>query len=138
MVGKLVEGISAEQIVNWLIIAAIFFIVIVPKLKEKASSWIKNDGGTINERVDTLETEVEQINGKLNHDFRRLTILEEAIATRIRNEKKSQHELYLLMRSNLILLDTIDTEEAIKCKGEMNEYVLRVSHSAEEEGENEE
>ncbi len=133
MIDKLIEDIPASQIVQWVIIAGVVVVVCLPKLKAWAKTWVKNDGENINERMDEIDKEIVKMKGKLDNDFRRLTILEEAIATRIRNEKKSQHELYLLMRSNLILLDSVDSEEAEKCRDEMNQYVLKEFHNTEEE-----
>ncbi|MBP3261106.1 hypothetical protein [Pseudobutyrivibrio sp.] len=125
-----------DQIFQWLVIAFLVAVYFWPGLKEKMRVWHANDGKTINERVDKNSKEIEELKDwrdniaekRFANDYREIGIVKEALSGRIENERKANEELGLLMKSIREILKTLDTEGAINCLNEIDEYIIKKSH----------
>ncbi len=133
--------IPPHQVIQWLIIAFLVVFYFLPGLKEKLRAWHVNDGKTINERVDRHSKEIEDlkqwrndvVEKRFENDYREINLLKEALSNRIENERKANEELGLLMKSIREILKTLDTDGAIDCLSEIDEYMIKKSHEATEE-----
>lgn len=130
--------IPPDQFLQWLLIAFLVVVYFLPGFKEKLRKWHDNDGETINERVDKNTEDIEDLNNwrknvaekRFDNDYREINIVKEALSSRIENERKTNDELEILMKSIREILKTLNTEGATDCLNEIDEYIIKKSHES--------
>ena len=79
MIGKLGELVTADAVVQWIIIAVLviyFLCKEIPHLVRWLKHATKVDGDTLSERIDSMEKCQNGFNEKLDRDYKRINVIE--------------------------------------------------------------
>lgn len=110
MVNKLSELVTAETLVNWLVMAilvAYFVYKEWPEFRKRVSRGAVKEKTeeigeiTLNERLTGIETEVRQINEKLDRDYKRINKMETQIERTKAAQANTSEELTIIMEALL-------------------------------------
>ena len=131
------QAISPEQMITWLIMAFLFGYFIYkewPEFKRRVSgSAVKEvKDKTVNERLSTIESDIREIKGKLEHDYIRLNDMDQWKKNVDRVVAESLEEREILMQAMLGVLGGLQelgangqTEEAIDA---IHTYINKQAH----------
>ena len=134
------QGISAEQMITWLIIAFLVGYFIYkewPEFKRRVSGSAVKEAAekTVNERLSTIEDEIKQIKEKLGMDYTRLNDMDRWKKNMERMVKESLEEREILMQAMLGVLGGLQelgangqTEEAMES---IQTYINKQAHKRE-------
>lgn len=141
MVGKLGEIVSADSVLNWILIAflVIYFVYKEwPDFKKRISSGpVKEQqevaaDRTMEQRLDTIETDVKEIKQKLDNDYVRINRMEQQINKNKSSQANTSVELEIIMEALLGALGGLQelgangpTREA---KDKIQNYLNRKAH----------
>lgn len=147
MEDKLVEMITGEQIVAWLIIAFLvgyFVYKEYPDFKKRVASGAleqqKNEetDRTMAQRLDTMENDIKLIKQKLDRDYGRLNGIEVWQKRYQKLAEDSLEEREIIMRGTLGCLKGLQQLGANgpteKAEAEINDYLNRKAHDNDVEG----
>lgn len=146
MIGFLSELVTAGQAGSWLVIALLFFYFVYkeyPEFKARITSGAlkeqkeEDEGRSVSQRLDSIEKEVKELNGKLDRDYYRINELE----TKLRKTKESQgdinQELEIIMRALIAVLQGLQEQGANgptkDAEKEIQIYLNSKAHKTEEE-----
>ena len=131
------QAITPEQIILWLIIAFLVGYFIYkewPEFQKRVSgSAVKAEKDkTVNERLSTIEADIREIKGKLEHDYIRLNDMDQWKKNVDRVVAESLEEREILMQAMLGVLGGLQelgangqTEEAIDA---IHTYINKQAH----------
>ena len=146
MIDKLAEAVTGEQVALWLVIAFLvgFFIYKeFPEFRKRMSSKALKEqkdeqtDKTVEQRLDGMETELQQINDKLSRDYGRLNAIEKQIERTKNTQADVMEELGIIMNALLGVLRGLQekgingpTKEA---EEELQKYLNSKAHKKENE-----
>ena len=140
MLDKVLQQISSEQIISWIAIAFLlgyFAYKEWPEFRRRVSgSAVKEVADkTVNERLSTIEADIREIKGKLEHDYIRLNDIDRWKKSMDRMVTESLEEREILMQAMLGVLGGLQelgangpTEEA---KEQIQTYINKQAHKRE-------
>jgi septal ring factor EnvC (AmiA/AmiB activator) len=146
MIARLWQLLTPEQITVWLLMAFLFIYFCYkefPEIKARISAGPLKDqlssgkAQALDQRLESIEKEVKQVNQKLERDYYRLNDLE----TKIRKTREAQsdinQELEIIMRALIAVLQGLQEQGANgptkKAEQEIQTYLNKKAHAAESE-----
>ena len=142
MADVLGRAATAQQIGTWLLIAFIVAYFIYkewPEFRKRVSkdavqeSVDEHNGKTLNERLGSIESEVKQVNEKLDRDYKRINAMETKIEKTEHNQASTSEELGIIIEALLGALGGLQelgangpTKDA---EGKIHEYLNRKAHA---------
>lgn len=143
MIEVLKNGVTPEQVGIWLLIAFLvgFFIYKEwPDFRKRVSSKaVKQQKDeiqdmTIEKRLADIETEVKQVNEKLNRDYGRLNRIEVQLDKHRTQQASVREELEIIMRALIGVLQGLQEQGANgptkTAENEIQDYLNKKAHQA--------
>ena len=146
MVGKLSDLVTGESVAVWLLIAFLVGYFIYkewPEFKKRVSKGAVREqheeetDRTVADRLDVIEKDVKEINGKLDRDYQRINRLEVQIEKTKNVQANTSEELVIIMEALLGALGGLQelgangpTKEA---KDKIHAYLNKKAHKEWEE-----
>ena len=143
MTGKLSELVSGEAVAMWLLIAFLVFYFIYkewPEFKKRMTSGVIKEqkdeqiDKTVDQRLNTIESNIKEIDGKLDRDYQRLNRLDSELEHTRDSQKDMAEELGLIMEALMGALGGLQelgangpTKEA---KNKIQDYLNRKAHQS--------
>jgi len=144
MIDKLAEAVTGEQIALWLVIAFLvgFFIYKeFPEFRKRMSSKALKEqkdeqtDRTVEQRLDNMESELQQINDKLSRDYGRLNAIEKQIDRTKNAQADIMEELGIIMNALLGVLKGLQEKgvngPARNAEEEIQKYLNSKAHKKE-------
>ena len=144
MLDKLAEAVTGEQIAIWLVIAFLvgFFIYKeFPEFRKRISSKALKEqkdeqtDRTVEQRLDNMESELQQINDKLSRDYGRLNAIEKQIDRTKNAQSDIMEELGIIMNALLGVLKGLQEKgvngPARNAEEEIQKYLNSKAHKKE-------
>ena len=147
MINELSELVTSQQVGAWLVIAILVIYFVYkewPEFKRRITSGAlkeqheEEEGRTVCQRLDSIEKEIKQVNGKLDRDYYRINSLE----TKLRRTRESQgdinQELEIIMRAMIAVLKGLQEQGANgptrSAEQEIQAYLTKKAHKNNQEG----
>lgn len=143
MINKLSTLVTAEQVGIWLVIAllAAYFIykewpefirrITQGALKEQQE---EQEDRSVSQRLDSIESEVKQINSKLERDYYRINEMEKKLRKTRELQADVNKELEIIMRALLGVLRGLQEQgtngTTKKAEEEINNYLTEKAHKS--------
>ena len=144
MVNKLAEVVTGEQVVVWLLIAFLvgFFIYKeLPELRKRMSSRALKEqkdeqiDKTVEQRLDSIEQELKELNDKVHRDYDRLNRIDRQIDKTKAAQADVMEELGIIMRALLGVLKGLQEQGSngptVEAEKEINDYLNKKAHRKE-------
>lgn len=141
MLGKLAEFISAEYLTGWLIALLLFGYLAYkewPEFRARVSSVairerrLEETDATLAGKIGRIEEGLEEINDKLDRDYRRLNDLERWQRQEEALSERLERELALMMRGMFACLEGLQqlgaNGETTKIKDELSDFLIKTTH----------
>jgi hypothetical protein len=141
MVTKLSELVTAEAVMNWLIIALLLGYFVYkewPEFRKRVSRGAVKEKAeeigeiSLNERLSNIETEVRQMDEKLDRDYKRINKMEAQIERMKTAQANTSEELTIIMEA---LLGALGGLQELGAKGptksaesNIQEYLNKKAH----------
>ncbi len=144
MIGKLSETVTGGDVTSWLVIALLVGYFVYkewPEFKKRISSGelkiqqeVENDR-TIEERLDSIETDVKEVKEKLNRDYYRINNMELELRKTKERQSDEMEELEIIMRALMAVLQGLQEQGANgptrEAEKEIRAYLNRKAHDQE-------
>ena len=143
MLGKLSELVSGETLASWLLIALLvgYFIykewpefrkrMYKDAVKEQKDEMIER---TVDERLDSIENELEKLDERLRRDYQRLNLFDQELEKSKKYQSNTAEELGIIMEALMGVLSGLQeigangpTKEA---KSKIQNYLNKKAHLA--------
>lgn len=144
MVNKLAEVVTGEQVAVWLLIAFLvgFFIYKeLPELRKRMSSRALKEqkdeqtDKTVEQRLDSIEQELKELNDKVHRDYDRLNRIDRQIDKTKAAQADVMEELGIIMRALLGVLKGLQEQGSngptVEAEKEINDYLNKKAHRKE-------
>ena len=147
MINELSELVTSQQVGTWLVIALLVLYFVYkewPDFKIRISSGAlkeqkeEAEDRTVEQRLESIEKEIKELNNKLDRDYYRINELE----TKVRRTRESQgdvnQELEIIMKALIAVLKGLQEQGANGptrlAEQEIQEYLTKKAHKSNQEG----
>ena len=143
MLGKLSELVSGETLASWLLIALLVGYFIYKEWPEFRKRMSKNAvkeqkdemiERTVDERLDSIENELEKVDERLRRDYQRLNLFDQELEKSKKYQSNTAEELGIIMEALMGVLSGLQeigangpTKEA---KSKIQNYLNKKAHLA--------
>ena len=147
MINELSELVTSQQVGTWLVIALLVLYFVYkewPDFKNRVSSGAlkeqkeAEEDRTVEQRLESIEKDVKEINGKLDRDYHRINELENKLRRTRDIQGDINRELEIIMRALIAVLKGMQEQGANgptrSAEQEIQEYLTKKAHKSNQEG----